>query len=150
MTIRSYANGKALSFAESEVAPIHLAEIDGRQYYAFAEKEAVLSGGKAADDALEDIYQHSQLIKQIKEEAGRRILLLAPQWKQQNALADVYLLGKLEKLDEAQTERLQKADALLLAIQAIRLRSDDIEASFLKGVSVDYLTDQAWDNSDNA
>lgn len=150
MKIRSYANGKAVRFAESETAPIHLAEIDGRNYYAFAEKQDIPSGGKIADEDIELIYKHSQIIRQVKDEANRRILNFAPQWKQQNALADVYLLGKLEKLDEAQTERLQKADALLLAIQAIRLRSDDIEASFLKGVSVDYLTDQAWDNSDNA
>ena len=48
MTIRSYVNGKAVRFAESEVAPIHLAEIDGRNYYAFAEKEDIPSGGKIA------------------------------------------------------------------------------------------------------
>lgn len=146
MTIRSYVIGKALSFAESEIAPIHLAEIDGRHYYAFAEKQEYPTGSKAAaDDALALIYKHSQLIKQIKEEAARRILAIAPQWKQQNALTDIYLLGKLDKLDESQQERLQKADALLHAIQNIRLRSDEIEASFLNGVAVEYLTDQAWD-----
>jgi hypothetical protein len=46
MKIRSYANGKAVRFAESEIAPIHLAEIDGRNYYAFAEKQDIPSGGK--------------------------------------------------------------------------------------------------------
>lgn len=149
MTIRSYVSGKALSFAESEVAPIHLAEIDGRNYYAYADKQAAASGGKVADDALELIYKHSQLIRQIKEEAARRILLLAPQWKQQNALIDIYLFGKLEKLDEQQQARLQEAEALLQSIQDIRQRSDEIEASFLNGVAVEYLTDQAWE-SDNA
>ncbi len=145
MTIRSYVSGKALSFAESEVAPIHLAEINGRNYYAYADKQSVATGGKVADDALELIYKHSQLMRQIKEEAARRILLLAPQWKQQNALADIYLLGKLEKLDEQQQERLQETEALLQSIQDIRQRSDEIEASFLKGVAVEYLTDQAWE-----
>ena len=145
MTIRSYVNGKAPRFAESEVAPIHLAEIDGRHYYAFAEKQEIPSGGKAAEDALELIYKNSQVIRQIKEEAARRILLIAPQWKQQNALADIYLLGKAETLDEQQKERLQKAEQLLLAIQDIRLRSDAIEQSFLNGVFVDYLTNQAWE-----
>ncbi len=149
MTIRSYVSGKALSFAESEVAPIHLAEIDGRNYYAYADKQATASGGKVADDALELIYKHSQLMRQIKEEAARRILLLAPQWKQQNALIDIYLFGKLERLDEQQQARLQEAEALLQSIQDIRQRSDEIEASFLKGVAVEYLTDQAWE-SDNA
>lgn len=149
MTIRSYVNGKAVRFAESELAPIHLAEIDGRNYYAFAEKQDIPSGGKIADEDIELIYKHSQLMRQIKEEAARRILLLAPQWKQQNALIDIYLFGKLERLDEQQQARLQEAEALLQSIQDIRQRSDEIEASFLKGVAVEYLTDQAWE-SDNA
>ena len=97
MTIRSYVNGKAVRFAESELAPIHLAEIDGRNYYAFAEKQEIPSGGKIADEDIELIYKHSQIIRQVKEEAGRRIFDIAPQWKQQNALVDIYSLGKLEK-----------------------------------------------------
>lgn len=148
MTIRSYPNGKALSFAESETAPIHLAEIDGRQYYAFAEKQAYPSGGKAADDALALISKHSQHIRQIKEEAANRILAIAPQWKQQNALADIYLLGRLETLDDQQKERLQKAESLLQRVQDIRLRSDAIEQSFLKGMFVDYDVDLAWEGDD--
>lgn len=60
MTIRSYVSGKAVRFAESEVAPIHLAEIDGRNYYAFVEKQDVPSGGKIADEDIELIYKHSQ------------------------------------------------------------------------------------------
>lgn len=144
MTIRSYVNGKAVRFAESEVAPIHLAEIDGRNYYAFAEKQDIPSGGKIADEDIELIYKHSQIIRQVKEEAGRRILDIAPQWKQQNALVDIYLLGKLENLDEQQQARLQKAEQLLLQIQDIRLRSDEIEASLIKGIFVDYFTEQAW------
>ena len=149
MKIRSYANGKAVRFAESEIAPIHLAEIDGRNYYAFAEKQDIPSGGKIADEDIELIYKHSQIIRQVKEEASRRILNFAPQWKQQNALVDIYLLGKLEKLDEKQEKRLQKAEQLLLKIQNIRQRSDEIEASLIDGIFVDYFTAQAWE-SDNA
>ena len=67
----------------------------------------------------------------------------------QNALIDIYLFGKLERLDEQQQARLQEAEALLQSIQDIRQRSDEIEASFLKGVAVEYLTDQAWE-SDHA
>lgn len=149
MKIRSYANGKAVRFAESEIAPIHLAEIDGRNYYAFAEKQDIPSGGKTADEDIELIYKHSQIIRQVKEEASRRILNFAPQWKQQNALVDIYLLGKLEKLDEKQEKRLQKAEQLLLKIQNIRQRSDEIEASLINGNFIDYFTEQAWE-SDNA
>ena len=146
MKIRSYANGKAVRFAESEIAPIHLAEIDGRNYYAFAEKQDIPSGGKVADEDIDLIYKHSQIIRQVKEEAGRRILNFAPQWKQQNALVDIYLLGKLEKLDEKQQKRLQKAEQLLLKIQNIRQRSDAIESSLINGVFVDYFTEQAWED----
>lgn len=149
MKIRSYANGKAVRFAESETAPIHLAEIDGRNYYAFAEKQDIPSGGKIADEDIELIYKHSQIIRQVKDEANRRILNFAPQWKQQNALVDIYLLGKLEKLDEKQEKRLQKAEQLLLKIQNIRQRSDAIESSLINGVFVDYFTEQAWE-IDNA
>lgn len=145
MAIRSYPNGKALSFAESETAPVHLAEIDGRHYYAFADDEKYPAAGKDAGDALELIYQHSQLIRQIKAEAATRILAVAPQWKQQNALADIYLLGRQETLDDAQTIRLQKAEDLLQKIDAIRQRSDEIEASFLRGVAVEYYMDHAWE-----
>ncbi len=146
MKIRSYANGKAVRFAESEIAPIHLAEIDGRNYYAFAEKQDIPSGGKIADEDIDLIYKHSQIIRQVKEEASRRILDFAPQWKQQNALVDIYLLGKLEKLDEKQQKRLQKAEQLLLKIQNIRQRSDAIESSLINGVFVDYFTEQAWED----
>lgn len=146
MKIRSYANGKAVRFAESELAPIHLAEIDGRNYYAFAEKQDIPSGGKIADEDIELIYKHSQIIRQVKDEANRRILNFAPQWKQQNALVDIYLLGKLEKLDEKQEKRLQKAEQLLLKIQNIRQRSDVIESSLINGVFVDYFTEQAWED----
>ena len=149
MKIRSYANGKAVRFAESEIAPIHLAEIDGRNYYAFAEKQDIPSGGKVADEDIDLIYKHSQIIRQVKEEASRRILNFAPQWKQQNALVDIYLLGKLEKMDEKQEKRLQKAEQLLLKIQSIRQRSDAIESSLINGVFVDYFTEQAWE-IDNA
>ena len=145
MTIRSYPSGKALSFADSETAPVHLAEIDGRHYYAFADGETCPAGGKAADTDLDLIYRHSQLIRQIKAEAATRILAVAPQWKQQNALADIYLLGRMDTLDAAQTARLQTAEALLQKIDALRQRSDEIEASFLRGVAVEYYMDHAWE-----
>ena len=150
MKIKSYLISKAPSFAESEVAPIHLGDLDDRHYYAFAKGVKPAKGSKNVEDSeLEDVIKSSLLIQQIKEEAARRILLLAPQWKQQNALIDIYLFGKLERLDEQQQARLQEAEALLQSIQDIRQRSDEIEASFLKGVAVEYLTDQAWE-SDHA
>ncbi|PCH98592.1 MAG: hypothetical protein COB76_06905 [Alphaproteobacteria bacterium] len=146
MTIKSYLNSKAPSFAESEVAPIHLASVDDRHYYAFAKGLKPSKGGKnIKDDALEEILKFSLLIRQIKEEAGRRITAIAPTWKQQNALTDLYLISGRDDLNEVEQEDLTKAQDLLAQIKEIRKRSDEIEASFLDGVAVDYLNDKAWE-----
>lgn len=151
MTIKSYLNSKAPHFAESEVAPIHLADTNERHYYVFADKVKPPKGGKnVSDEELQEILLDSLLIRQIKEEAGRRITKIAPVWKQQNALADLYLLGGRTDLSAEEDERLTKAQDLLTQVQVLRQRSNEIEASFLDGVAVDYLTDQAWEESEDA
>ena len=145
MKIQSYRVGKKLQFTENEIAPIHLADGETTQYYAFADGENIPAGGKeVTEEEFPTIFQNSQLLRQIKEEANRRILRMAPLWKQQNALADIYLLHQQEALDAEEQKRLQEAEHLLECIQAIRLRSDEIEASFLNGLAVDYLTDRGW------
>ena len=147
MNLKSYLHDRAPSFAESETAPIHLADLNGRHYYAFAGDVTPPSGGKAvSDDELADVLSNSQLIRQIKEEAGRRITKIAPVWKQQNALADLYLLGGRSDLTDDEQATLTKAQALLTAISRLRSRSDAIEDSFLDGVAVDYITDIAWED----
>ena len=149
MNLKSYLHDRAPSFAESEIAPIHLADLNGRHYYAFAADVTSPSGGKAvSDDELVDVLSNSQLIRQIKEEAGRRITDIAPVWKQQNALADLYLLGGRSDLSDDEQATLTKAQALLTEISRLRSRSDTIEASFLDGVAVDYITDIAWEDED--
>lgn len=147
MKLKSYLHDRAPSFAESETAPIHLADLNERHYYAFAADVIPPSGGKAvSDQELKDVTSNSQLIRQIKEEAGRRITNIAPVWKQQNALADLYLLGGRSDLTEDEQATLTKAQALLTAISRLRSRSDAIEDSFLDGVAVDYITDIAWED----
>lgn len=149
MNLKSYLHDRAPIFAESEIAPIHLADMNGRHYYAFAEDVTPPSGGKTvSDEELADVLSNSQLIRQIKEEAGRRITKIAPVWKQQNALADLYQLGGLSDLTEDEQETLTKAQALLTEISRLRSRSDAIEAAFLDGVAVDYITDIAWEDED--
>lgn len=149
MNLKSYLHDRAPIFAESTIAPIHLADLNGRHYYAFAEDVISPSGGKAvSDDELADVLSNSQLIRQIKEEAGRRITDIAPVWKQQNALADLYLLGGRSDLSNDEQATLTKAQALLTEISRLRSRSDTIEASFLEGVAVDYITDKAWEDED--
>jgi len=151
MNLKSYLQTRAPNFAESEIAPIHLADVNGRHYYAFAEDVTPPSGGKTVSESeLDDILSNSQIIRQIKEEAGRRITKIAPVWKQQNALADLYLLGGRTDLSGEEDERLTKAQDLLTQVQVLRQRSNEIESSFLDGVAVDYLTDQAWEESEDA
>ena len=151
MNLKSYLHDRAPHFDESEIAPIHLADLDGRHYYAFAENVTPPSGGKAlSDQELKDVTSNSQLIRQIKEEAGRRITNIAPMWKQQNALADLYLLGDRTDLTDAEQETLTKAQDLLAQVQVLRERSNAIEASFLNGVAMDYLTDKTWEDDPHA
>ena len=151
MNLKSYLQTRAPNFAESEIAPIHLADANDRHYYAFVEDVTPPSGGKTVSESeLDDILSNSQIIRQIKEEAGRRITKIAPVWKQQNALADLYLLGGRTDLSGEEDERLTKAQDLLTQVQVLRQRSNEIEASFLDGVTVDYLTDQAWEESEDA
>lgn len=149
MNLKSYLHDRAPHFDESEIAPFHLADLNGRHYYAFAEDVTPPSGGKAvSEDELSDVLSNSQLIRQIKEEAGRRITDIAPVWKQQNALADLYLLGGRSDLTNDEQSKLTNAQALLTEISRLRSRSDAIEASFLDGVAVDYITDKAWEDED--
>ena len=151
MTLKSYLYSKAPRFTESKTAPIHLGDYEGRHYYAFAEEETPPPGGKSVnDEELDAVIAHSHLIRQIKEEAGRRITNIAPVWKQQNALADLCLLGDRTDLTDAEQETLTKAQDLLAQVQVLRERSNAIEASFLSGVAVDYLTDKAWEDVPHA
>ena len=149
VNLKSYLHDRAPHFDESEIAPIHLADLNERHYYAFAADVTPPSGGKAvSDDELADVLSNSQLIRQIKEEAGRRITKIAPVWKQQNALADLYLLGGRSDLSDDEQATLAKAHDLLAQVQVLRERSNAIEASFLNGVTVDYITDIAWEDED--
>ncbi len=149
VNLKSYLHDRAPYFDESEIAPIHLADMNGRHYYAFAADVTPPSGGKAVSESeLDDVLSNSQLIRQIKEEAGRRITKIAPVWKQQNALADLYLLGGRSDLSDDEQATLAKAQALLSEISRLRSRSDTIETSFLDGVAVDYITDIAWEDED--
>lgn len=147
MKIRSYLISKAPSFAESEVAPIHLGDLNGRHYYAFAKGVKPVKGSKNVEDSeLEDVIKSSLLIQQIKEEAGRRINAVAPAWKQQNALADLYLLDGRDDLSDDEKQDLIEAQDLLARVKEIRKRSDEIENSFIDGVALDYLNDKAWED----
>jgi len=53
-------------------------------------------------------------------------------------------------LTDAEQETLTKAQDLLAQVQVLRQRSNAIEASFLNGVAVDYLSDNAWEDETHA
>ena len=149
MNLKSYLHDRAPKFAESEIAPIHLADLNGRHYYAFTEDVVPPPGGKiVSDEDLKDVVAHSLLIRQIKEEAGRRVAKIAPTWRQQNALADLYLLGGRTDLNDEEQKAFTESQVLLTEISRLRKRSDAIEDSFLQGIAVDYTTDQAWEDQD--
>ncbi|WP_039758442.1 hypothetical protein [Bartonella queenslandensis] len=145
MNVKSYLCARAPHFAESAIAPIHLADFDERRYYAFAPELTPPAGGRTvSEEELTGVLANSQLIRQIKQETERHILALAPLWKQQNALADIYSLRERSDLDEAEQAKLIEAQALLAEIARLRSRSNEIEASFLSGLAIDYETDRVW------
>lgn len=74
----------------------------------------------------------------IKEEAQRRILDVAPAWRQRNA-----------SIDLQSTDEVVRAAAQLVidAVNAIRVKSDEIEASLTSKSDADIL---AFDASDDA
>jgi len=143
--IKSYLHSRQPRFEESVVAPICLGELDGRIYYAFSEELAPASGGKTVTDKEhQQLLDNSLLIKQVKAEAMRRILNIAPYWRQQNALADMCLLNNKDDLTDDQIQRLDKAKQLWERIHRLRARSDEIEAHLLQGEMVDYTQDSVW------
>lgn len=146
MAIKSYKHGKTKQFDESETAPIHLADHDGHHYYIWDKDNKPPKGGKNVnDEELKKILKSSLLFRQIKEKSGQHINTVAPIWKQLNALSDLLLLSGRNDLNKDEQEDLTKAQDLLARVKEIRKRSDEIEASFLDGVAVDYLTDKAWE-----
>ena len=74
----------------------------------------------------------------IKEEAQRRILDVAPAWRQRNAAVD---------LQSADENVRAAAQSVIDAVNAIRAKSNEIEASLTSWSDADIL---AFDASDDA
>ncbi len=149
MTLKSYPFSKELNFTDLDIMPIHLGNLNDRYYFAFAEGINPPSGGKAvSNDEINDLRTYGVTFKQIKQKAEEHILDVAPLWKQQNALADLYMFGLKETLDAEEQDKVNQAKNLIESIQTIRNRSNEIEESLFNGIAIDYLTDQAWGNTD--
>lgn len=150
MTLKSYLFSKELNFNELEIMPIHLGNMNDRYYFAFAEGINPPAGGKnVSNDEINDLRTNGVTFKQIKQKAEEYILVVAPLWKQQNALADLYIFGLKEALNTEEQEKVNQAKNLIESIQMIRSRSNEIEEALLNGISIDYFTEQAWE-IDNA
>ena len=81
--------------------------------------------------------EQDNLITAIKTECAKRIEALAPLWKQSNALADSQneVLGQEER---------EEAKALLLAVKALRDKSNQLEEKAKKGKKFDAGDDGLW------
>lgn len=149
MALKSYLFSKELNFSDIATPPIHLGNMDGRYYFSFAESSDAPSGGKAVTaDEIDLLQKNGTIFKQIKQEAERRILAVAPLWRQQNALADLYILNQKESLTTDEQDQVAQAEEILTSVQAVRSRSNEIESSVLNGIAVEYLTDYGWNGLD--
>jgi hypothetical protein len=146
MNLKSYLFNKELNFNDMTILPIHIGNMDGRYYFSFAENVNPPAGGKSvSSEEIGELRGSGMVFRQIKQKAEERIVAIAPLWRQQNALADLYMLGQKESLLSEEQERFSRAQQLLETIQAIRNRSNEIEESLLNGIAVDYQTDPAWE-----
>ncbi len=80
----------------------------------------------------------------VKAEAMRRILALAPAWKQRNLLAQAAILAKKGEANWTPGEAAAWAagEALWTQVAAIRAASDVIES--LDPIPLDYAADERW------
>ncbi|MCH2242842.1 MAG: hypothetical protein MK041_13165 [Aquabacterium sp.] len=85
-------------------------------------------------------------VQQVKAEAGRRILEIAPEWKQRNltARAAEFALKLADggSLDAAEGLERDAGQEIWDAIKAIRAKSNEIEA--MNPIPTDYADDGRW------
>jgi len=88
----------------------------------------------------------SQIIEpsEVKEEAGRRIISIAPEWKQRNMIArsvELFSIGK-ENWTQEQIDEQQSIERVWEMIKDIRQKSDEIEAK--DPIPLDFQNDKYW------
>jgi len=94
-------------------------------------------------EELEALMPPPVTTAQVKTEAGRRILAIAPEWKQRNLTAQAAVLAKIGEANwtTAQAAEWDAGDAIWATLQAIRTASDAIE--LLDPIPQDYATDES-------
>lgn len=82
--------------------------------------------------------------EQVKAEANRRILKIVPEWKQRNLLAQAAQLNRKPVADWTAEEQaaVDAGDAIWAQVQAIRAKSDEIEA--MDPIPADVTDSALW------
>lgn len=80
----------------------------------------------------------------VKQEAGRRILAIAPEWQQRNMLARVAELLRIGEanLNAAEQAELAAIEAIWTTIKGLRAKSNALEA--INPIPLDYTDDKYW------
>ncbi len=112
--------------------------VDGKLLPLTAQEKAL----KSAEETEEIGRQRTALIETIKREANRRILKLAPEWKQRNLLAQATLLQDKGRSSWSAQDRAdwQAGRDLWEQIAAIRDRSNALELN----PPADPTNDEHW------
>jgi hypothetical protein len=98
-----------------------------------------------SDKSVEEITDFdARVIKSIKREASKRIIAIAPEWKQSNMLArSIELLRKGEtNLTADEIREVTEIDTLWDEVKRIRSVSDTLEA--MEPPPEDYADDKYW------
>ncbi len=97
-----------------------------------------LDGTPAPDD--------EPTVEEIKAEAGRRILIICPEWKQRNHIATDLTYAKIIQaggsLTAEQEESRIAIESVWASVQNIRYKSNEIEA--MSPIPQDYTNDSYW------
>lgn len=82
--------------------------------------------------------------EEVKAEANRRILAIVPEWKQRNLIAQATRLNRKPMADWTPEEvaQVEAGDAIWAQVEAIRARSNEIEAMDL--IPSDITDDALW------
>lgn len=140
-----------------DAIPDHVPDADRAEIAAAWTADLVTAAGQRRAAFLPPVPSGQDLAdalcREAKIEAGRRIVALAPEWKQRNATArGVELTDKKasgEPLTADEQAEVDAMKALWLAISAIRAASDDLETA-IAGMddaglqALDVTADEHW------
>lgn len=107
-------------------------------------RQSVTVNAKTGEQTVESLPDLPVTPSMVKREAMRRILAIAPEWKQRNLTAQAAILAKKGEANWTTGEQAawDAGEALWAHIAAIRAASDVLEA--LDPIPNDYTADRYW------